>query len=114
MEEAAFAVQDLAESHFIAALRERPPEEGPFEAMRAAVLGARDTVGEAIEEIVPVDLYMRSYRMIESTPLLLATHLHRSAEVEETIAQLIAAREGLDVDTDPHPRVAVAVAAFSM
>lgn len=110
-EEAAFAVQDLAESHFITALRERPPQEGPFEAMRAAVLGAWDTVGEAIEEIVPVDLYMRSYRMIESTPLLLATHLRRSAEVEETIAQLIAAREGLDVDADPRPRVAVA--AFS-
>ncbi|WP_328400978.1 TetR family transcriptional regulator [Streptomyces sp. NBC_00390] len=110
-EEAAFAVQDLAESHFIAALRERPAAEGPFEAMRGAVLGSWDTIGEAIEEIVPVDLYMRSYRMIESTPALLATHLRRSAEVEETIAQLIAAREGLDVDTDPRPRVAVA--AFS-
>ncbi|MFF3684491.1 TetR family transcriptional regulator [Streptomyces sp. NPDC002187] len=110
-EEAAFAVQDLAESHFIAALRERPAAEGPFEAMRGAVIGAWDTIGEAIEEIVPVDLYMRSYRMIESTPALLATHLRRSAEVEETIAQLIAAREGLDVDTDPRPRVAVA--AFS-
>ncbi|MFD4141640.1 TetR family transcriptional regulator [Streptomyces sp. NPDC058572] len=110
-EEAAFAVQDLAESHFIAALRERPATEGPFEAMRGAVIGAWDTIGEAIEEIVPVDLYMRSYRMIESTPALLATHLRRSAEVEETIAQLIAAREGLDVDTDPRPRVAVA--AFS-
>ncbi|MEU0394822.1 TetR family transcriptional regulator [Streptomyces sp. NPDC006208] len=110
-EEAAFAVQDLAESHFITALRERPAEEGPFEAMRGAVLGAWDTIGEAIEEIVPVDLYMRSYRMIESTPTLLATHLRRSAEVEETIAQLIAEREGLDVETDPRPRVAVA--AFS-
>lgn len=110
-EEAAFAVQELAESHFIEALRERPPQEGPFEAMRNAVLGSWDTIGEAIAAIVPLDLYMRGYRMIESTPALLAVHLRRSAEVEEQIARLIADREGLDVDTDPRPRVAVA--AFS-
>ncbi|MEV6398387.1 TetR family transcriptional regulator [Streptomyces sp. NPDC051907] len=110
-EEAAFAVQELVETHFIAALRERPAAEGPFEAMRNAVLNAWDTIGEAIEEIVPVDLHMRSYQMIESTPVLLAVHLRRSTELEETIAKLIAAREGLDMDTDPRPRIAVA--AFS-
>ncbi|MFD3697543.1 TetR family transcriptional regulator [Streptomyces sp. NPDC058646] len=110
-EEVAFAVQDLVESHFYAELGSRPAAEGPLEAMRNAVLAAWDTVEEAISEAVPVDLYMRSYRLIESTPALLAVHLRRSAELEERISRLIAAREGLDVDTDPRPRVAVA--AFS-
>jgi AcrR family transcriptional regulator len=107
-EEAAFAVQQLAESHFIAAVRERPAQEGPFEALRNAVLGAWDTIGEAIEAIIPLDLHMRSYQLIESTPVLLAVHLRRSTEVEEEIARLIADREGLDVNVDPRPRVAVA------
>ncbi|MFD6889417.1 TetR family transcriptional regulator [Streptomyces sp. NPDC059957] len=107
-EEVAFAVQDLVESHFVAALRSRPPAEGPFEAMRSAVLDAWDTVEEAISDLVPIDLYMRSYRLIESTPALLAVHLRRSTDLEEQIARLIAEREGLDVDADPRPRVAVA------
>ncbi|MFI1395282.1 TetR/AcrR family transcriptional regulator [Streptomyces sp. NPDC020681] len=107
-EEAAFAVQELAESHFVAALRERPAEEGPFEALRNAVLSGWETIGEAIEKIVPLDLHMRSYQMIESTPALLAIHLRRSTVMEEEIARLIAEREGLDVDADPRPRVAVA------
>ncbi|MGW3627941.1 TetR/AcrR family transcriptional regulator [Streptomyces sp. NPDC000880] len=110
-EEAAFAVQQLAESHIISAVRERPAQEGPFEALRNAVLGAWDTIGEAIEAIIPLDLHMRSCQLIESTPALLAVHLRRSTEVEEEIARLIADREGMDVNTDPRPRVAVA--AFS-
>ncbi|MDQ1010997.1 AcrR family transcriptional regulator [Streptomyces sp. V4I23] len=107
-EEVAFAVQELAESHYVAALRERPAEEGPFEAMRNAVSASWDTIGVAIEEIVPLDLYMRSFLMIESTPALLAAHLRRSADMEDLLARLIAEREGLDVDADPRPRVAVA------
>ncbi|WP_030291428.1 TetR/AcrR family transcriptional regulator [Streptomyces katrae] len=107
-EEVAFAVQDLVESHFVAALRSRPPAEGPLEALRGAVLGAWDTLDEALCGVVPVDLYMRTYRLIESTPALLAVHLRRSTGLEERIARLIAEREGLDVDTDPRPRLAVA------
>ncbi|MFI9061635.1 TetR/AcrR family transcriptional regulator [Streptomyces sp. NPDC053429] len=110
-EEVAFAVQDLVESHFVAALRARPASEGPLTAMRNAVLVAWDTVDEAISDVVPVDLYMRGYQLIESTPALLAVHLRRSTELEERIARLVADREGLDVDADPRPRVAVA--AFS-
>lgn len=110
-EEVAFAVQDLVESHLVAALRARPAAEGPLEALRGAVLGAWDTLDEVLRDVVPVDLYMRTYRLIESTPALLAVHLRRSTELEERIARLIAEREGLDVDADPRPRVAVA--AFS-
>ncbi|MEU8482808.1 MULTISPECIES: TetR family transcriptional regulator [unclassified Streptomyces] len=110
-EETAFAVQDMVESRFIAVLRERPAADSPFEALRGAVLDAWDTLGESIEEVVPVELHMRTYQMIESTPSLIAVHLRRSTELEEEIARVIAEREGLDVETDPRPRVTVA--AFS-
>ncbi|MFG3493954.1 TetR/AcrR family transcriptional regulator [Streptomyces sp. NPDC047928] len=110
-EDVAFAVQQMVEEHFVVALRARPAGEGPFDAMRNAVLGAWDTIGEAVMELVPVELYLRMFQVIESTPALLAVHLRRSIEMEENIARLIADREGLDVDTDPRPRVAVA--AFS-
>ncbi|MGW4028167.1 TetR family transcriptional regulator [Streptomyces sp. NPDC004838] len=113
-EEAAFAVQTLIESQFVAAVRERPAAEGPFDAMRNGVLAAWDSIGEAIEEIVPVELHMRTYMVIESTPALLAAHLRRATEVEEAIARLIADREGLDIDKDPRPRVAVAAFAGVM
>jgi AcrR family transcriptional regulator len=110
-EEVAFAVQDLVESHFLAALRARPAAENPFTALRSAVLAAWDTIDEAIGDVVPVDLHMRAYQVIESTPALIAVHLRRSTELEEEIARIVAEREGLDPDADLRPRVAVA--AFS-
>ena len=58
---------------------------------------------------MPIDLHMRVYRVIESTPALLAAHLRRSAELEEQLAGIIAEREGLDVDADPRPRIVVAL-----
>ncbi|MEU8529379.1 MULTISPECIES: TetR/AcrR family transcriptional regulator [Streptomyces] len=110
-EDVAFALQQMVEQRFVRALEERPAEEGPFDAMRNAVLCAWDSIGEAIESVVPVELYLRTFQVIESTPALLAVHLRRSIEMEDSISRLIAEREGLDVDEDPRPRVAVA--AFS-
>lgn len=110
-QETAFAVQEMVEQRFVEALRERPADEAPFVALRGAVIGAWDAMGRSIEEVVPVELHMRTYQMIESTPSLLAAHLRRSIEMEEEVARVIAEREGLDLDTDPRPRVVVA--AFS-
>ncbi|MFD3354598.1 TetR family transcriptional regulator [Streptomyces fradiae] len=107
-EDAAFALQQMMERRFVEALRARPAEEGPFDALRNSVLGTWDAIGEAITEIVPADVHLRMLQVIESTPTLLAAHLRRSLDVEEYVARLIAAREGLDVDADPRPRVAVA------
>ncbi|QHC21267.1 TetR family transcriptional regulator [Streptomyces sp. GS7] len=106
-----FAVQDMVEARFLSELRARPEDEAPLTALRSAVMVAWDDIGNAIASVIPLDLHMRSYQMIESTPALVAAHLRRSSELEEQIAQLIARREGLDVDTDPRPRVLVA--AFS-
>ncbi|MFF8943368.1 TetR family transcriptional regulator [Streptomyces sp. NPDC014864] len=108
-EEAAFAVQEMVEAHFVESLRTRPPGEAPLEALRGAVLEGWDTISDAVGAVVPVELYLRMFRVIESTPVLLAAHLRRSAETEEQIARLLADREGLDVAADPRPRLAVAV-----
>lgn len=108
-EETAFFVPRLAESHVIEAVRARPPGEAPLEALRRALLESWDTINEAVGELVPIELHMRVYRVIESTPALLAAHLRRSAELEEQLAGIIAEREGLDVDADPRPRIIVAV-----
>ncbi|CAM5587003.1 TetR family transcriptional regulator [Streptomyces purpurascens] len=108
-EETAFFVPRLAEGLVVQALQVRPPEEAPLEALRRAVLESWDTINEAVEEIVPIDLHLRVYRVIESTPALFAAHLRRSAELEEQLARIIAEREGLDVDADPRPRIVVAL-----
>ncbi|MDG4857542.1 TetR family transcriptional regulator [Streptomyces sp. T-3] len=110
-EEAAFAVQEMVESAFADVLRARPATEAPIEAMRRAVLDSWEMMGDSIAEVVPLELHMRTYQMIESTPALLAVHMRRSIEMEAEIARIVAEREGLDVETDPRPRVAVA--AFS-
>ncbi|KOU61278.1 TetR family transcriptional regulator [Streptomyces sp. MMG1533] len=108
-EEAALAVQEMTLERFVESVRERPAHEAPMEALRQAVLEGWDTLGEVVESVVPVELHLRMYQVIESTPVLLAAHLRRSAEVEETIARVLAEREGLDVDTDPRPRLTVAL-----
>ena len=108
-EEAALFTQRLGESHFLAAVRERPLHEAPLEVLRRSVLASWDTIGEAIEAVIPLELHMRTFQLIESTPALLAANLRRTTELEEEIAQLIAEREGLDIDADPRPRVAVAL-----
>ncbi|MEU8567503.1 TetR family transcriptional regulator [Streptomyces pathocidini] len=110
-EEVAFAVQEAVEAQFFDALRERPAGEPPMTALRRAVSLAWDTIEQAIGETVPPELHMRMYHAIESTPALIAVHLRRSVELEERLAREIADREGLDLDSDPRPRVLVA--AFS-
>lgn len=113
-EEVAFAVQDVTEAHILASLCARPPDEVPFTALRHAALAAWATFGEAIESVVPIDLHLRMYQLIESTPALLAVHLRRTAELEERLAREIARREGLDVDSDPRPRLVVAALSGAM
>ncbi|MFI5803229.1 TetR/AcrR family transcriptional regulator [Streptomyces sp. NPDC051561] len=107
-EEVAFTVVSMVEARFLDAVRARPAQEGPLTAMRNAVMWAWDSVGEAIEAVVPIELHMRVCQMIESTPALLAVHLRRSTELEDAMARVIAEREGLDVEADPRPRIAVA------
>lgn len=108
-EDAALALDEMTVTRFVDAVRTRPPHEPPLEALRQAVLESWDTLHEVVESVVPVERFLAMYRVIESTPVLLAAHLRRSAEVEEVLTRVLAEREGLDADTDPRPRLLVAV-----
>ncbi|AWE50054.1 MULTISPECIES: TetR/AcrR family transcriptional regulator [Streptomyces] len=108
-EEAALALQEMTETHFLQAVRERPAHEPPMEALRQAVLESWDSLSEVVESVAPVEVFLRMYQVIESTPVLLAAHLRRSLETEEAIARVLAERERVDIDADPRPRLAVAV-----
>ncbi|MET8975915.1 TetR family transcriptional regulator [Streptomyces sp. NPDC004539] len=108
-EEVALFTPRIAEDHFVECLRERPPHEPPFEAMSRALRESLGTMDEAIESVVPMELYVHGYRTIEETPALFAAHLRRSAELEELVAGIVAGREGVDLATDPRPRLVVAL-----
>ncbi|WP_263632037.1 TetR/AcrR family transcriptional regulator [Streptomyces sp. 8L] len=107
-EDVAFGIVSLVEGQFVEELRQRPADEGPVPAMREAVGAGWARASETIEEIASVELVMKAYQMIESTPALLSAHLRRGSETEEEIVRIIAERESLDVERDPRPRVAVA------
>ncbi|MFJ4837212.1 TetR family transcriptional regulator [Streptomyces sp. NPDC088746] len=109
-EAVAFAVQEAVDARFLAELRQRPAAEAPFEAMRRAALDAWKTIADTDDDVT-VELQMRAYRVIESTPALHAAHMRRHIGLEHQAALLIAEREGIDPEADPRPRVAVA--AFS-
>ncbi len=110
-EAAAFVVEELVEEHFAGAVHERPSAEPPLEALRNAILETWEDLDKAIRELVPVELHMRMYQLIESTPALLAVRLARQAALERRITEVVARREGLDPSADLRPRVLVA--AFS-
>lgn len=107
-EAVAFVVEELVEEHFTATVADRPAGESPLEALRNAILETWEDLNKAIRELIPVELHMRMYQVIESTPALLAVRLRRQAQLEQRIAEVIARREGLDPRLDPRPRVLVA------
>ncbi|WP_324789406.1 TetR family transcriptional regulator [Streptomyces sp. H51] len=108
-QEAALFLQELAVARFVEAVRDRPAGEAPMTALRQALLEGWDGLSDVIESVVPVELYLRMYQVIESTPALLAAHLRRSTEIEDSLTRVLAEREGVDAETDPRPRLAVAV-----
>jgi AcrR family transcriptional regulator len=110
-EEVAFALQTLVSERFLEAVRRRPPGGSPVQVLRSTLGETWESIGEAIEEVVPIQLHMRMWQIIETTPSLIAADLRHSMEMEERLAAEFARREGLDLDEDPRPRVLVA--AFS-
>lgn len=110
-EEVAFSLQALVSERYVGAVRSRPPGQSPVELLRSTLDETWESIGEAIEEVVPLTLYMRMWQIIETTPALVAVQLRHGVEMEEELAAEIARREGLDPVADPRPRVLVA--AFS-
>ncbi|MDN3357424.1 TetR/AcrR family transcriptional regulator [Actinomadura sp. DC4] len=91
---------------FVGALAERPPEEPPVPAMRAAL----DVSLEAIldGDVAHVTRFRKLHGLLDRTPALAAGQLRRFAEVEQTAAALIARRVGTDLLSDPRPHLLVA------
>ena len=110
-EEVAFALQTLVSERYLEAVRRRPPGTSPVEVLRGTLDETWESIGEAIEEILPLRLHMQMWQIIETTPALVAVHLRHAMEMDERLAAEIARREGLDLEADPRPRVLVA--AFS-
>ncbi|MFD0278577.1 TetR/AcrR family transcriptional regulator [Kitasatospora sp. NPDC127111] len=109
-DEVALAVLADAEDHFIDLLRRRPAEESPLQAMRAAIVASwRDLGSPPRTGSGSVTRALELLQMIEDTPTLLAAHLRRVTEQERVVAQVIAAREGLDPAEDLRPTVIAAV-----
>jgi AcrR family transcriptional regulator len=110
-EEVAFALLRTVEDRFFTAVEERPGHEAPLQVLGNALGTAWDGIGDAIQEVVPLELYMRMWQVIETTPALVAAHLRHSAEQEDRLVAEIARRAGVDPGSDPRPQVLVA--AFS-
>jgi AcrR family transcriptional regulator len=96
----------------LAALGARPAAEDPLTALRGAfreslaMMAAADA-HDSTEPGPPT--YLLITRLIESTPSLLAQHLRYVHERDEEIVRVLAARAGVDPDTDLRPRVLAAV-----
>lgn len=107
-EDVAFALQDEVEARFFDAVVARPADESPMRALRNALDSTWASIGEAIQEVVPLSVYLRMWQVIETTPVLVAVHMWRSTEMEGRLAAVFAEREGLDLRSDPRPQVLVA------
>jgi AcrR family transcriptional regulator len=93
----------------LAALAARPAGEEPLTAMRAAFRESLLTLAVHKGTDAGAPPYLLVTRLIDSTPSLLAQHLRYVHDRDEEIVGLLAAREGVNPDADPRPRVLAAV-----
>ncbi|MGA5704302.1 TetR family transcriptional regulator [Peterkaempfera bronchialis] len=108
-EEVALAVLSDAEDHFIRCLRDRPAEEYPLQALRSAISEAWRSLHATDRGPASVTAALELIQLIESTPVLLAAHLRRTAAQERQVTAIIAEREGVDPAVDLRPRLLAAV-----
>jgi AcrR family transcriptional regulator len=107
-EDAAFVIEELVGDRLADAVAARPADEAPLLALGNALMETWQDLAVALDEIVPVELHMRMYQLVESTPALLAGRHRRQTRLEQRITEVVARREGLDPHADPRPRVLVA------
>ncbi len=98
-------VKDSAAA-FAEALRSRPPEEEPLQALRNAFHLTMEHVAARRDDVELPFFAMTD--LIDSTPALLAAQL-RFVHNDDTMIRVLAERENVDPDTDPRPRVLAAV-----
>ena len=93
---------------FVRELAARPADELPFTALanafRASLRALTANSGESGEE----PLYLLVVKLIDTTPSLLAALLRYMNDRDQETVRVLAAREGVDPETDRRPRLAVA------
>jgi AcrR family transcriptional regulator len=108
-EQVALALMADGADDLIHYLRARPSGENPLQALRAATRETWDARGVPEQEGATANAALEIFQLVESTPTLLAAHLHRLAEQQQMIAAVVAEREGVDPVTDLRPRLLAAV-----
>jgi AcrR family transcriptional regulator len=89
----------------VAALAARPLAEDPLTALRRAFRASLDAITGDRDK----PSYLSVLELIESTPTLLAAHLRYFHDHDEALVAVLAAREGVDPDADPRPRLIIAL-----
>lgn len=105
-EDVAMSVLAEYDDLFLAALAERPAEEPPIRAMRAAIDVSFDAILAGDE--AHAARFRKLHRLVESSPALTAGHLRRYAATEESATTVIARRMGVDPAEDARPHLLVA------
>jgi AcrR family transcriptional regulator len=90
---------------FTEALRSRPPDEEPLQALRSAF---HLTLEQQRARGAGESAYVSTMELIDSTPSLLAAQL-RYIHSDDQTARVLAEREHVDPDTDLRPRVLATV-----
>lgn len=92
---------------FIRELAARPPAEAPFTALansfRASFRALTGDEGQPGEQ----SPYLLVIKLIDTTPSLLAALLRYTHDRDDELVRVLAAREGVDPDTDRRPLLAV-------
>jgi len=91
---------------FVRELAARPPGEPPLTALTSAF---RATIRAltADEQDAAESSYLLVIKLIDTTPSLLAALLRYMHDRDDELVRVLAAREGVDPETDRRPRVAV-------
>jgi AcrR family transcriptional regulator len=94
---------------FVSELAARPPAEPPFTALTSSFRASLRalTADEGDEGQAARSSYLLVIKLIDTTPNLLAALLRYMHDRDDEIVRVLAAREGVDPDTDRRPRVAV-------
>jgi AcrR family transcriptional regulator len=105
-EDAILGNSSASTSRLVEHLAERPPDEPPLDALRAAMHAGIDHLQSDPDEWIARNRLVRGY------PSLAVRYAARLADLEREVVLEVARRTGLDADRDPYPGV-VAGAAMS-
>jgi len=103
-EEAILGIDPERRVELRAELELRPADESPVEALRAAVLSSAESIDEHAE------LWAQRLQLVRDHPSLSPGYVASFADFERGLVEAMAARLGMDPDTDLYPTLVVAAA----